>query len=222
MGKGKSRIWSLCFTNKCSSLTYEVPFISILNTRPKGSLDCIIFSIVPYFCSLSSYLEHYRLLPCFYVSFDHISLFDCLFCSLNARVDGNTVHWRTQIERYQNESSTFQKVESSNFDSAELESLFIRGTYVDAFFSLETFDYMEKAGIGLVADKLIILHQWFGHSSLCYVMHYPPWVFIVRYVTTSNVLFWLIYCKIDMMPCRKWTLLFLWVYQVLTLQSLQD
>nr|XP_016483385.1 PREDICTED: protein NEN1-like [Nicotiana tabacum]XP_016483386.1 PREDICTED: protein NEN1-like [Nicotiana tabacum] len=78
---------------------------------------------------------------------------------LNARVDGNTVHWRTQIERYQNESSTFQKVESSNFDSAELESLFIRGTYVDAFFSLETFDYMEKAGIGLVADKLIILHQ---------------------------------------------------------------
>ncbi|XP_016442194.1 protein NEN4 isoform X1 [Nicotiana tabacum] len=78
---------------------------------------------------------------------------------LKARVDGNTVHWRTQIERYQNESSTFQRVESSNFDSAELANLFIPGTSADAFFSLETFDYREKAGIGLVADKLIIHHQ---------------------------------------------------------------
>ncbi|XP_060196612.1 protein NEN1-like isoform X2 [Lycium barbarum] len=64
----------------------------------------------------------------------------------------------THIERHQNGSFTNQRVESSNFDSAELERLIIPGNFVDAYLSLDTFDYMEKAGIRLVADKLIIHH----------------------------------------------------------------
>ncbi|XP_055818940.1 protein NEN1-like [Solanum dulcamara] len=76
---------------------------------------------------------------------------------LKARVlDGDIVQWETQIERYQSGNFTNQRVEYSNFDSEELERLFIPGSYVDAFFSFDTFDNTKKAGINLVVDKLII------------------------------------------------------------------
>ncbi|KAK4371737.1 hypothetical protein RND71_007121 [Anisodus tanguticus] len=74
--------------------------------------------------------------------------------NLRSRVDGDI----TQIERYQNGFFTNQRVEYSNFDSEELEILFIPGTFVDAFFSLDTFVGAKKAGINLMADKLIIHH----------------------------------------------------------------
>lgn len=77
---------------------------------------------------------------------------------LKARVlDDDIVEWETKIEIDHNGIYTNQRVEYSNFDSKELERLFIPGMYVDAFFSFDTFD-TKKAGINLVVDKLIIYH----------------------------------------------------------------
>ncbi|KAA8540986.1 hypothetical protein F0562_024876 [Nyssa sinensis] len=73
-------------------------------------------------------------------------------------VDGNVTRWLTEI--YQKESSTTtQKLVFSRFDVEELDSLFTPGTFVDAYFSLDLYDYQENAGIRLVAKKLIL------HSS---------------------------------------------------------
>ncbi|KAL2322040.1 hypothetical protein Fmac_026419 [Flemingia macrophylla] len=60
-------------------------------------------------------------------------------------------------EIYQRESSgTVQRLLFSKFDAAELGSLLMPGTYVDAFFSLDPYDYQQNAGIKLVAKRLII------------------------------------------------------------------
>ena len=49
-----------------------------------------------------------------------------------------------------------QKLVFSKYDPAELEPLFAPGTFVDAFFSVDLYDYQQNAGIRLVAKKLII------------------------------------------------------------------
>lgn len=74
--------------------------------------------------------------------------------NLPATADGDMVRWATEI--YHNESSAPQKLIFSRFDA--LGSLLNPGKFVDAYFSLDTFDYQQKAGIRLVAKKLII-HQ---------------------------------------------------------------
>ncbi|XP_060172559.1 protein NEN1-like isoform X1 [Lycium barbarum] len=72
-------------------------------------------------------------------------------------VDGNISRWVTEI--YQKESSTTQKLMFSRFDVAELDSLITPGTLLDAYFSIDSYDYQQIAGIRLVAKKLIV------HSS---------------------------------------------------------
>lgn len=72
-------------------------------------------------------------------------------------VDGNICRWVTEI--YHKESSTSQKLMVSRFDVAELNSLIIPGTLLDAYFSVDSYDYQQVAGIRLVAKKLIV------HSS---------------------------------------------------------
>lgn len=69
-------------------------------------------------------------------------------------VDGNISRWITEI--YQKESSTSQKLMFSRFDVAELNSLIIPGTLLDAYFSVDSYDYQQIAGIRLVAKKLIV------------------------------------------------------------------
>ncbi|KAK4735573.1 hypothetical protein R3W88_009834 [Solanum pinnatisectum] len=70
-------------------------------------------------------------------------------------IDGNIFRWITEI--YQKESSTTQKlVIFSRFDVEELESLITAGTFVDAYFSVDSYDVQQNAGIRLVANKLII------------------------------------------------------------------
>ncbi|XP_004508718.1 protein NEN1 [Cicer arietinum] len=60
-------------------------------------------------------------------------------------------------EIYQRESSgSVQRLLFSKFDAEELGSLFKPGTFVDALFSLDPYDYHQNAGIKLVAKKLII------------------------------------------------------------------
>lgn len=68
--------------------------------------------------------------------------------------DGDVVRWTTEI--YQKESSTIQRLMFSKFDIIELDSLFTPGDSVDAYFFLDAYDYQQKAGIRLVAKKLIV------------------------------------------------------------------
>ncbi|XP_059641832.1 protein NEN1 isoform X2 [Cornus florida] len=72
--------------------------------------------------------------------------------------DGDVTRWITEI--YQKESSTSaQKLVFSRFDVAELDALIAPGALVDAYFSIDTYDYQQNAGIRLVAKKLVV------HSS---------------------------------------------------------
>ena len=59
-------------------------------------------------------------------------------------------------EIYQKDSGTEKRLVFRKFDRAELAPLFTPGTFVDAFFSLDTYDYKQNAGIHLVAKKLVI------------------------------------------------------------------
>ncbi|GAV71533.1 RNase_T domain-containing protein [Cephalotus follicularis] len=70
-------------------------------------------------------------------------------------VNGDIAQYATEI--YQKEASgTAQKLVFSKFDAAELDALFKPGISVDAFLSLDSYDYQQSAGIRLVAKKLII------------------------------------------------------------------
>ncbi|CAH8305468.1 unnamed protein product [Eruca vesicaria subsp. sativa] len=66
---------------------------------------------------------------------------------------------RYAVEIHQREFSgdtTTQKLISSNPSGEELESLVNPGTVLDAYLSLEPYDYQQRAGIRLVARKLVI------------------------------------------------------------------
>ncbi|KAL3819480.1 hypothetical protein ACJIZ3_005385 [Penstemon smallii] len=68
--------------------------------------------------------------------------------------DGDMIKWVTEI--YKKDASATQKLGFSRFDVIELESVFTPGNLVDAYFSLDSYDYQQNAGIRLVAKKLII------------------------------------------------------------------
>ncbi|XVE54763.1 hypothetical protein DITRI_Ditri03aG0107800 [Diplodiscus trichospermus] len=53
-------------------------------------------------------------------------------------------------------SGAAQKLVFSKIDAEELGNLLRTGIFVDAFFSLDTYDYRKSAGIRLVAKKLVI------------------------------------------------------------------
>uniref|UniRef100_A0ACD5TY38 Uncharacterized protein n=1 Tax=Avena sativa TaxID=4498 RepID=A0ACD5TY38_AVESA len=58
---------------------------------------------------------------------------------------------------YKREPSGYiQKLAFSKVDAAELDPLFVRGNKLDAFFSLEIYDYQQNAGIRLVAKRLVV------------------------------------------------------------------
>lgn len=84
------------------------------------------------------------------IDFDPIPL----LCSLLADLDDGIVHWETKI--WKDGYQSMERVEQTEFDDDALEMLFAPDSYVDAFFSLDTFDYKKKAGIRLVAKKLFI------------------------------------------------------------------
>ncbi|KAL2516082.1 Protein NEN1 [Forsythia ovata] len=69
--------------------------------------------------------------------------------------DGDDVRCITEI--YQKDSLATQRLVFSRFDIVELESLFTPGNLVDAYFSLDAYDYQQNAGIRAVAKKLIFL-----------------------------------------------------------------
>ncbi|KAB2000015.1 hypothetical protein ES319_D12G202600v1 [Gossypium barbadense] len=70
-------------------------------------------------------------------------------------VNGNIARYAAEIHQ-KDSSGTVQKLVFSKFDAAELGNLIRGGIFVDAFFSLDTYDYLQNAGIRLVAKKLVI------------------------------------------------------------------
>ena len=62
-----------------------------------------------------------------------------------------------EIAIYRKENSgSVRRLEFSKLDASELDTLFTPGIFVDAFFSVDPYDYQQNAGIRLVAKKLII------------------------------------------------------------------
>nr|XP_043606910.1 protein NEN1-like [Erigeron canadensis] len=74
--------------------------------------------------------------------------------------EGDGAKWITEI--YQKESlstspsRSIQRVVFSRYDVGDLEALICPGSFVDAYFSLDPYDYQQNAGIRLVAKKLIV------------------------------------------------------------------
>lgn len=77
------------------------------------------------------------------------------FYSIPTAVCRDIAIYATEIYQKEN-SGSVQRLVFSKFDASELNSLFKPGTFVDAFFSLDPYDYQQNAGIKLVAKKLII------------------------------------------------------------------
>ena len=76
-------------------------------------------------------------------------------CSIPTTLSGDVSTYSTDM--YKKEpSGNAQKLAFSKVDAAELDSLFVRGNKVDAFFSLEIYDYQQNAGIRLVAKRLVV------------------------------------------------------------------
>ncbi|PSR89674.1 hypothetical protein CEY00_Acc29880 [Actinidia chinensis var. chinensis] len=64
--------------------------------------------------------------------------------------DGSNSRWVTEL--YEKESSaTPQRLVFGRFDVEELVALFTPGTFVDAYLSLDSYDYQQNAGIRLMA-----------------------------------------------------------------------
>ncbi|CAL9031344.1 unnamed protein product [Prunus brigantina] len=74
---------------------------------------------------------------------------------IQTAVCGGNAIYATEI--YQKEpSGSEQRLDFTKFDASKLSTLFKEGSFMDAFFSLDPYDYQQSAGIGLVAKKLII------------------------------------------------------------------
>ncbi|KAL1196788.1 Protein NEN1 [Cardamine amara subsp. amara] len=72
-------------------------------------------------------------------------------------INGDLARYATEVHQRDQSSGANQKLIFSNPSFEELESLLIQGTVLDAFLSLEPYDYQQqKAGIRLVARKLVI------------------------------------------------------------------
>ncbi|XP_010423174.1 PREDICTED: protein NEN1-like [Camelina sativa] len=71
-------------------------------------------------------------------------------------INGDIARYATEIHQRESSGVTTQKLIFSNPSGEELESLLTTGSMVDAFLSLEPYDYHQKAGIRLVAKKLVI------------------------------------------------------------------
>lgn len=78
-----------------------------------------------------------------------------LFCSIPTIANGDAAIYSTEI--YKKEpSGDNQKLVFSKLDTAVLEQLFVPGTIIDAYFSLDVYDFQQNAGIRLVAKKLVV------------------------------------------------------------------
>uniref|UniRef100_A0A1J3CQ00 Protein NEN2 n=1 Tax=Noccaea caerulescens TaxID=107243 RepID=A0A1J3CQ00_NOCCA len=77
-----------------------------------------------------------------------------------AEFNGDVERYAAEIhQRELSGDTTTQKLISSNPRAEELESLVKSGTILGAFLSLEPYDYQQRAGVRLVARKLVVVPQ---------------------------------------------------------------
>ncbi|KAF3437624.1 hypothetical protein FNV43_RR20380 [Rhamnella rubrinervis] len=69
---------------------------------------------------------------------------------------GEIAIYATKIYQKESSESVPRLVLFSKCDASEVQNLFPKGTFVDACFSLDPYDFHQGAGIRLVAEKLII------------------------------------------------------------------
>ncbi|VVA95254.1 unnamed protein product [Arabis nemorensis] len=75
---------------------------------------------------------------------------------ISSESNGDDARCGTQVYQKEESLETIQKLDFSTDDFENLESALLPGTLVDAFFSLEPYDYQQMAGIRLAARKLVI------------------------------------------------------------------
>ncbi|KAL1216763.1 Protein NEN3 [Cardamine amara subsp. amara] len=78
---------------------------------------------------------------------------------ISSELNGDDTRCGTQVYQKEESLETIKKLDFSGDNFEKLESALLPGTLVDAFFSLEPYDYKEMAGIRLVARKLIIYRK---------------------------------------------------------------
>ncbi|KFK41884.1 hypothetical protein AALP_AA2G184700 [Arabis alpina] len=75
---------------------------------------------------------------------------------ISSESNGDDARYGTQVYQKEEPLETIQKLDFSTDDFEKLESALLPGTMVDAFFSLEPYDYQQMAGIRLASRKLVI------------------------------------------------------------------
>ena len=76
-------------------------------------------------------------------------------CSFPTTVSSDASIYLTDMYK-KDPSGNTQKLAFGKVDAVELDSLFVRGNKLDAFFSLEIYDYQQNSGIRLVAKRLVV------------------------------------------------------------------
>ncbi|KAF8111404.1 hypothetical protein N665_0076s0376 [Sinapis alba] len=75
---------------------------------------------------------------------------------ISSESNGDECVYGTEVYQKEEPLKTIQKLVFSSDEFEELESALLPGTLVDAYFSLEPYDYQKMAGIRLAAKKLVI------------------------------------------------------------------
>lgn len=77
------------------------------------------------------------------------------FYSIPTIANGDAAAYATEI--YKKEpSGDNQKLVFNKLETAVLEQLFVPGTIIDAYFSVDLYDFQQYAGIRLVAKRLVV------------------------------------------------------------------
>ncbi|KAL0701721.1 hypothetical protein Bca4012_057843 [Brassica carinata] len=75
---------------------------------------------------------------------------------ISSESNGDDARYGTEVYQKEEALETIQKLDFSSDEFEELESSLLPGTLVDAYFSLEPYDYQKMAGIRLGVKKLVI------------------------------------------------------------------
>ncbi|ESQ27718.1 hypothetical protein EUTSA_v10018430mg [Eutrema salsugineum] len=75
---------------------------------------------------------------------------------ISSESNGDDARYGTEVYQKEEPLETIQKLNFSSDEFEKLESALLPGTLVDAYLSLEPYDYQKMAGIRLAAKKLII------------------------------------------------------------------
>lgn len=78
-----------------------------------------------------------------------------LVCSIPTMTNGDGAIYSTEMY-HKDPNGNMQKLVFSKLDAAELDSVFVPGTKIDAYIGAEIYDFQQSAGIRLVARRLVV------------------------------------------------------------------